>query len=72
MANWWKNFLYKIGWYDTLLTPKGADLLHYLYGVLEDKRQPYNEDYEEMLNDDGRDRKEVAEELIDILENAQK
>lgn len=73
MKSLWKRLLYKIGWYEAFLTPDGAKLLAYLNGVMENKRQPYNERYEMLLDDgSGRDRYEVAEELIKALEGARK
>lgn len=68
----WRRFLYRIGYYSASLTPKGAELLDYLHGVIEGKKQPYNEDFETMLTEEGEDRFEVAEELIEILEGASK
>lgn len=68
----WRQFLYQIGYYSASLTPKGAELLDYLHGVIEGKKQPYNEDFEMMLTEEGKDRFEAAKELIDILEGANK
>lgn len=68
----WRQILYQIGYYSASLTPKGVELLDYLHGVIEGKKQPYNEDFEMMLTEEGKDRFEVAKELIDILEGANK
>lgn len=69
METWWEKILYKIGWYDYYLTEDGIRLLAYMRGVLENKRQPFNEKFEALLDDgSGRDRYKVAEEIVNALE----
>lgn len=67
LKSFWQHFLYRLGFYHYRLTPRGAQLLKYMMNVVDGKWQEPIPEFEQWLNEEGGDKQETAQKIVDIL-----
>lgn len=70
--SFWQYFLYRLGFYNYYLTPRGAQLLKYMMNVVDGKWQEPVPEFEQWLNEEGGDKRKAAQQIVDILSKCER
>ena len=70
--SFWQHFLYHLGFYNYHLTPRGVQLLKYMMNVVDGKWQEPIPEFEQWLNEEGGDKQEAAQKIVDILSKCER
>lgn len=70
--SFWQHFLYHLGFYNYHLTQRGAQLLKYMMNVVDGKWQEPIPEFEQWLNEEGGDKQEAAQKIVDILSKCER
>ena len=72
LKSFWQHFLYRLGFYNYHLTPRGAQLFKYMMNVVDGKWQEPIPEFEQWLNEEGGDKQEAAQKIVDILSKCER
>lgn len=70
--SFWQHFLYHLGFYNYHLTPRGVQLIKYMMNVVDGKWQEPIPEFEQWLNEEGGDKQEAAQKIVDILSKCER